>query len=78
MSSGKKTLLLILGVVAALFLVGQLGLGLYIVNGKGNPNIMKVIKAHQHTGYTTVALSLVYVIASLLTIAGLPARRREP
>jgi cytochrome b561 len=77
MTPGKKTFLLILGVAAALFLLGQLGLGLYIVNGKGNPNILKVIKAHQHTGYTTVGLSLVYVIASLLTIVGLPTTRRE-
>ena len=78
MTPGKKTFLLILGVAAALFLISQLALGLYIVNGKGNPNIMKVITAHQHTGYTTVGLSLAYVVASLLAIVGLPTTRREP
>ncbi len=78
MSSGKKVFLIILGVLTALFLLGQLGLGLYIVNGKANPNILKVIAAHQHTGYTTVGLSLVYVIVSLLAIIGLPGKRREP
>jgi ABC-type nitrate/sulfonate/bicarbonate transport system permease component len=78
MTPGKKTFLMILGVIAALFLLAQLGLGLYIVNGKGNPNIMKVITAHQHTGYSTVGVSLVYVVTSLLVIAGLPTSRRDP
>lgn len=76
MSSGKKTFLVILGVVTALFLLAQLGLGLTIVNGKANPNILKIIAAHQHTGYTTVGLALVYVIASLLVIVRLPSTRR--
>ena len=78
MSSGKKTFLVILGVLTALFLIGQLGLGLTIVNGKANPNIMKIIAAHQHTGYTTVGLALVYVVASLVAIIRLPRTRREP
>lgn len=74
MTFGKKTFLTILGVLTALFLIGQLALGLVIVNGKANPNIMKIIAAHQHSGYTTVGLALVYVIASLIVITRLPRK----
>lgn len=49
-----------LGLLAALFIVGQLVLGQLILSGRIN-----LVKAHQHSGYTTVVLCLVYIILSL-------------
>lgn len=63
MSSGR-VMLMLLGVVAGLFLIGQLILGQLILSGRVN-----LVKAHQHSGYTTVVLSLVYVIFSLKALS---------
>jgi hypothetical protein len=63
MSSGR-VILMVLGVVAGLFLIGQLILGQLILSGRVN-----LVKAHQHSGYTTVVLSLVYVVLSLRALS---------
>jgi|GEM_PF-6654086 len=63
MSSGR-VILMLLGVVAGLFLIGQLILGQLILSGRVN-----LVKAHQHSGYTTVVLSLVYVVLSLRALS---------
>lgn len=63
MSSGR-VLLMVLGVVTGLFLIGQLILGQLILSGRVN-----LVKAHQHSGYTTVVLSLVYVILSMKALS---------
>lgn len=63
MSSGR-VMLMLLGVVAGLFLIGQLILGQLILSGRVN-----LVKAHQHSGYTTVVLSLVYVVLSLRALS---------
>jgi hypothetical protein len=72
MSATKRTVLILLGSLAAVFLVAQVVLGQLILSGRSN-----LIKAHQHTGYTTVVLALAYIGISLAAIAALPARR-EP
>ena len=77
MNPKLKVALLALGTLAALFLVSQLVMGLLIVRGGGSLNLARLIKSHQHTGYATVTLSLLYVGLSLATIAGLPARKRD-
>lgn len=63
MNSGRSFLIL-LGVVAALLIVGQLVLGQLILSGRVN-----LVKAHQHSGYTAVLVSLVYIVLSLKTLA---------
>lgn len=72
MSATKRAILLILGALTAIFLVAQVVLGQLILSGRAN-----LIKAHQHTGYTTVVLGLVYLAVSMTAILALPARR-EP
>ncbi|MFM7130242.1 MAG: hypothetical protein ACKO85_15900 [Isosphaeraceae bacterium] len=61
MSSGRA-FLLGLGLLSALLIIGQLAMGQMIVMGKGGTGL---VKAHQHSGYTTVLLSLVYILISL-------------
>jgi hypothetical protein len=74
MSGQRKIVLFLFGGVVFLMLVLQLALGLTIVTGKTNPQVQqvmdKLIKAHQHTGYLTVALSIGYVVTSLALVAG--------
>ncbi len=77
MNPKLKVALLGLGTLAALFLVSQFVMGLLIVRGGGSLNLAKLIKAHQHSGYATVSLSLLYVAFSLATIASLPTRKRD-
>lgn len=72
MSATKRAVLILLGALTAVFLVAQVVLGQLILSGRAN-----LIKAHQHTGYTTVALGLVYLAASMIAILALPVRR-EP
>jgi hypothetical protein len=62
---------LILGFLSAVLIVGQLVLGLLIVQGRS-----ELRTAHQHSGYLTVAVSLVYITFSLAAIASAPRRER--
>jgi hypothetical protein len=61
MNTGRLFLLL-LGLVSALLIIGQLVMGQLIVSGNASQGL---VKAHQHSGYTTVLLSLVYILISL-------------
>jgi hypothetical protein len=69
MTHTRKVVLMIGGLLAALLVVSQLVMGQLILGGNAN-----LIKAHQHSGYTTVVVSLLYIGGSLATIAGLPTR----
>jgi hypothetical protein len=67
-----KPILMILGVLSAVLIVGQLVMGQLILSGRAN-----LIKGHQHSGYLTVVVSLVYIALSLVAIASMP-RRGKP
>ena len=66
-----KPFLLILGFLAAVLIVSQLVMGLLILQGQATMRT-----AHQHSGYLTVAVSLVYIGWSLATIASMPNPRK--
>jgi hypothetical protein len=63
--------LLILGILSAVLIVSQLVMGQLILGGQA-----EWIKRHQHSGYLTVVVSLVYIGFSLATIASRPRRER--
>src|SRR5205823_14289365 len=65
-----KPLLLILGFLAAVLIIAQLVMGLLILQGQASMRT-----AHQHSGYLTVAVTLIYIAWSLATIASMPKRR---
>jgi hypothetical protein len=62
-----KPFLLILGSLAAALILAQLVMGQLIVSGN-----VKLVKAHQHSGYLAVAVSLLYIALSLPRIAARP------
>jgi hypothetical protein len=62
-----KLILLILGFLAAILITSQLVMGLLILQGQASMRT-----AHQHSGYLTVAVSMVYIAWSLATIASMP------
>ncbi len=59
-----KALLMIVGFLAAILIVSQLVMGLLILQGQTS-----MLKAHQHSGYLTVAVNLIYIGWSLAVIA---------
>lgn len=65
-----KPLVMILGFVSAALIILQLVLGQLIVSSH-DP---KLIKTHQHLGYLTVLVAVVYIVLSLITIASIPRR----
>jgi hypothetical protein len=62
-----KPFLLIVGFLAAILIVAQLVMGLLILQGQTSMRT-----AHQHSGYLTVVVTLVYIIWSLAVIASRP------
>jgi cytochrome b561 len=74
MNPKLKPALLILGLLASVLIISQLAMGLLIVQGAGSPNILKLIKAHQHSGYLTVTVVLIYIVLSLWAIVSTPSR----
>jgi uncharacterized membrane protein YhaH (DUF805 family) len=64
-----KSFLIIVGFLAAILIVAQLVMGLLILQGQASMRT-----AHQHSGYLTVAVSLVYICWSLAVIAARPTR----
>jgi len=72
MTRTTKIILGILGVLALILVVSQLVLGQMILAGPNN--IEKLIKMHRHTGYTAVAVSGIYILASLFAILTAPRR----
>jgi hypothetical protein len=71
MNPKLKPVLLILGLLGSLLIVSQLVMGQLIVNGGVS---LKLIKAHQHSGYLTVTVVLIYIALSLSAIASTPTR----
>ncbi len=67
-----KAFLMIVGFLAAILIVCQLVMGLLILQGQ---NSMRT--AHQHSGYLTVAVTLLYIGWSLAVIGG-STKRSEP
>jgi len=64
-----KPLLVVLGFLAACLIIAQLVMGLLILQGQAT-----LQKAHQHSGFLTVAVSLVYIGWSLAIIVSMPKR----
>jgi cytochrome b561 len=62
-----KPFLMIVGLLAAILIVAQLVMGLLILQGQ-----QSMRTAHQHSGYLTVAVSLIYIGWSLAVIASRP------
>jgi hypothetical protein len=62
-----RLVLLIFGTLSAILIVAQLVMGQLIVGGQAG-----LIKSHQHTGYLTVVVALVYIVFSLMAIASMP------
>jgi hypothetical protein len=62
-----KPLLLALGSLATILIIAQLVMGQLIVSGH-----VRLVKAHQHSGYLTVVVSLIYIAMSLPRIATSP------
>ena len=77
MNPKLKPALLILGLLAAILIVSQLVMGLLIVRGGGSLDLARLIKSHQHTGYLTVTVVLVYIVLSLSAIASTPGRPKK-
>ena len=63
-----KPLLIVLGVLSAVGVLGQLVMGQLILLGR------PLQKAHQHSGYATVAVATVYIALSLIWIISQPRR----
>lgn len=66
-----KLILMLVGFLAAVLIVIQLVLGLLILQGQASMRT-----AHQHSGYLTVAVSMVYITWSLATIASMPKTQK--
>jgi hypothetical protein len=64
-----KPFLIIVGFLAAILIVAQLVMGLLILQGQTSMRT-----AHQHSGYLTVAVSLIYISWSLVVLASNPKR----
>ncbi|WP_435005189.1 hypothetical protein P12x_003083 [Tundrisphaera lichenicola] len=76
MNAKLKPILIALGAIAALLIVTQLVMGLMIVRGGGSMDLTKLVKAHQHSGYLTVTVVILYIGLSLSAIASIPGRPR--
>jgi hypothetical protein len=66
-----RIFLLILGTLSGLLIVAQLVMGQLILSGQA-----QWIKRHQHSGYLTVVVALVYIVFSLMAIASMPRREK--
>lgn len=71
MTGAQKIVLLALGFLAAFLILAQLVLGQLIVSGRA-----ELVKSHQHTGYMTVAVALVYILLSLWFAVTSPTRSK--
>ena len=60
--------------LATVLIISQLVMGLLIVRGGGSMNLLKLVKAHQHSGYLTVTVVLLYIGLSLSVIVSTPTR----
>ncbi len=62
-----KPFLIVLGILAAVLIVGQLVLGQLILSGRAD-----LRTAHQHSGYTAVVVALIYIGLTLPRIIASP------
>ena len=69
-----RILVMILGVLSAVGIAGQLVMGQLILTNRAE--YPALLKAHQHSGYLTVAVSLTYIALSLVMIASMRGRDR--
>ena len=69
MTTATKGFIVVLGLLTAVFILAQIVLGQLILGGRAD-----LIKTHQHTGYTTVVLTLAYLAASMRVLVNLPVR----
>jgi hypothetical protein len=67
MSSTRKTVLFILGTLAAILIFGQLLMGRIILSHPDD--VHRWVKLHEHSGYLTVVVTLAYIVTSLVAIA---------
>ena len=74
MNRKLKPVLVILGLLASVLIVSQLVLGLLILKAGSSPDVVRLIKTHQHSGYLTVTVVLIYVSLSLAAIIATPSR----
>ena len=74
MNPKLKVAAIILGALPSVLLDSQLVMGLLIVRGGGGFPLDRLIKSHQHTGYLTVSVALIYVVVSLAAIISAPRR----
>ena len=68
-----KVFLLVLGSLAAVLIIGQLVMAQMILSRGHMPPWPK---AHQHSGYLTVVVVLLYIGFSLAAITSMPKRER--
>jgi uncharacterized membrane protein YphA (DoxX/SURF4 family) len=64
-----KPLLMIVGFLAAVLIIAQVVMGQLILQGQAT-----LRTAHQHSGYLTVAVTLIYIAWSLAILASTPRR----
>ena len=64
-----KPLLIVLGVISIVGILGQLVMGQLILSGQ------PLQKAHQHSGYLTVVIAVIYIALSLATIMSSPKKQ---
>jgi hypothetical protein len=74
MSRTSKTVLILTGVLAASLIIGQLVMGLLILQ-KGRADL---IRPHYHSGLLTVLVSLIYIAISLAMLVSQPAPPPTP
>lgn len=67
-----RVFLLIFGSLSALLIVAQLVMGQLILSGQA-----QYIKSHQHSGYLTVGVALVYIVFSMMAIASMPRHQKH-
>jgi hypothetical protein len=73
-NGAMKAFLLVLGLLSAVLILGQLVMGQMIIYSGHLP---RWTTTHRHSGYLTVVVSLVYIAVSLIVIATFP-RREKP
>ena len=67
-----KLFLMVFGFLSAALILTQLTIGQLMVGGA-----LHLKKIHQHTGYLTVVVALVYILFSLMAIASMPKRDKS-
>ena len=77
MNPTLKTVLLILGLLASVLIVSQLAMGVMIARGGAGFEITKLIKTHQHSGYLTVTVVMIYIGLSLRAIVSTAPRPKS-